>query len=89
MVDRSTTKWKTKKGIYEATEFGEVTVSVADTVTFDTLYATASPYNVVFWKMTDGTEMTNTHAAGTNVATITGAGTDVECIYMAYGRKSA
>lgn len=88
MASRSRTVWKTKLGIYEAAEWGEITVSNADTFTVGSLVATANPYNVVLWKMTDGSEMTNTHAAGTNVVTISGAGTDVKCIYMAYGVKA-
>ena len=88
MADRERTVWKLKTGIYEAAEWGEVTVSNTDTVTISSLFATANPYNAVFWKMSDGTEMANTHAAGTNVCTITGAGTDVKCIYMAYGVKA-
>ena len=88
MADRSRTVWKLKRGIYENAEWGEVTVSNADTVTIGSLDATSNPYNVVFWKMSDGTEMTNTHAAGTNVCTISGAGTDIKCIYLAYGIKA-
>ena len=87
MADRQRTIWKTKKGIYELAEWGEVTVTLADTVTFSSLTSGANPYNVVFWKMSNGTEMTNTHAAGTNVVTISGAGTDLKCIYLAYGVK--
>ena len=88
MVARSRTVWKLKRGIYEAAEWGEVTITLNDTVAIGSLAATSNPYNVVFWKMSDGTEMTNTHVAGTNVCTITGAGTDVKCIYMAYGIKA-
>ena len=88
MVNRSRTVWKLKRGIYEAAEMGEVTVSNADTVTFGGFFATSNPYNVVFWKMTDGVEMTNTHAAGTNVSTITGAGVNIKCIYLVYGVKA-
>lgn len=88
MADRARTVWKYKRGIYEAAEWGEVTVSLNDTVTIGGLLSTANPYNAVFWKMTDGSEMTNTHAAGTNVCTITGAGTNIKCIFMAYGVKA-
>jgi len=88
MVVRSRTPWKTKNGIYESAEIGEVTVSNADTVVMGNLIATANPYNAVFWKMSDGTEMTNTHVAGTNVCTITGAGSNIKCIYMNYGVKA-
>ena len=77
-----------RRGIYESVEWGEVTVSLNDTVTIGSLYASANPYNAVFWKMSDGSVMANTHAAGTNVCIITDAGTNVQCIYMAYGRKA-
>lgn len=88
MASRGRIPKKTIRGIYESVEFGEVTVSNADTVTIGSLYASANPYNVVLWKKTDGAEMTNTHAAGTNVVTISGAGTNVDCLYMAYGRRA-
>ncbi len=83
------TIWKVKKGIYEAAEWGEVTVSTGDSVTISSLISTANPYNAVFWKMSDGSEVTNTHAATSNVCTITQAATtNVKCIYMAYGVKA-
>lgn len=88
MADRARTIWKLKRGIYEAAEWGEVTVSNADTVTISSLVATENPYNAVLWKMSDGTEMTNTHAGGDNVVTITGAGTNIKCIYLVYGVKA-
>lgn len=88
MADRSRIVWKLKRGIYEATEFGETTVTQNDTVTIGSLYATANPYSVTIIKQTDGSAMTCTYAAGTNVVTVTGAGTNVACIYMAYGRKA-
>jgi hypothetical protein len=88
MVDRSRTVWKLKRGIYEAAEWGEVTVTLADTVTISSLFATANPYHASLIKMTDGSAMTCTYVAGTNVVTITGAGTNVKCIYMVYGVKA-
>lgn len=88
MASRSRTPYKTKNGLYESTEFGEVTVSNGDSVTMGNLIATANPYNVYLMQMSDGSEMTQTHAAGTNVVTITGAGTDVKCLYMNYGVKA-
>jgi hypothetical protein len=88
MVERTRTPWKLKRGIYEAAEWGEVEVSQNDTVVFDCLSDADNPYNAVFWKMTDGSEMTNTHAGGDNEVTITGAGSDVQCIYMVYGVKA-
>jgi len=89
MADRSRTVWHLKKGIYEAVEWGEVTVSTGDTVTIGSLSSGANPYNAVFWQMSDGAEVTNTHAGGDNVCDITGAGlTNVKCLYMAYGVKA-
>jgi hypothetical protein len=88
MASRSRQPRKTIIGIYEAVEFGYVVVSNADTVTIGSLYATANPYSVTLIKKTDGSAMTCTYAAGTNIVTITGAGTNVDCIYMAYGRKA-
>jgi hypothetical protein len=87
LANKSRTPWKTKNGIYESAEFGEVTVSNADTVTLSNLKATANPYTVTLVKMTDGSAMTCTYSAGTNVVTVTGAGTDVKCIYLSYGVK--
>ena len=93
MTDRDRTVWKLKRGIYEAAEWGEVTVTTADTVTFNSLFATVNPYNAVFWKLLDGEEVDNTHVAGTNVCTIgqdqTPANvTNCKCVYMAYGVKA-
>ena len=88
MADRGRQPRRTIRGIYEAVEWGEVIVSNADTVTFSVLYATANPYSVTLIKKSDGSAMSCTYAAGTNVASVTGAGTDVDCLYMAYGRKS-
>jgi hypothetical protein len=93
MADRERTVWKLKRGIYEVTEWGEVVVTTGDTVTFSNLFATKNPYNAVFWKMSDGTVVSNTHVAGTNVCTIGQDETPVDvtdekCIYMAYGVKA-
>jgi hypothetical protein len=88
MASRSRQPRKTIIGIYEAVEFGYVVVSNADTVTISSLYATANPYSVTLIKKSDGAAMTCTYAANTNVVTVTGAGTNVDCIYMAYGRKA-
>jgi hypothetical protein len=88
LADRGRTVWKLKRGIYEAAEFGEVTVSNGDTMTLGSFNATANPYSVTMIKQTDGSAMTCTFAAGTYVVTITGAGTNVKCIYMAYGVKA-
>lgn len=88
MANRSRTPKKTIRGIYETVDWGEVIVSNGDTVTFSSLYASANPYSVTLIMKSDGSTMTCTYAAGTNVATVTGAGTNIDCLYMAYGRKS-
>ena len=88
MADRSRTVKKLLKGLYFNAEFGEVTVSNADTFTLGSFKATVNPSNVYLMKEVDGAEMTNTHAAGTNVVTISGAGTDIPCVYMAHGVKA-
>ena len=88
MANRARTVWKLKRGIYTAAEFGEATVSNGDTVTFSNHNATTNPYSVTFIKQSDGTAMTCTYAAGTNIATVTDAGTNIKCLYMAYGVKA-
>lgn len=88
MANRGRQAWKTKNGIYTSTEFGEVTVSNADTVTMGNLIATANPYYVTLRKQSDGSDMTCTYAAGTNIVTVSGAGTNIKCLYMNYGVKA-
>ena len=90
MVERHRTTWKLKRGIYEAVEWGEVEVSVNDTIVFDCLTDAETPYNTVLWQMTDGTAMNNDNgaASGDNEVKVTGAGTDIQCIYMVYGVKA-
>jgi hypothetical protein len=85
MADRTYNTWKTKRGIEKTFVAGETTVTQADTITLNELYATSNPLNVYIMKKSDGSEMTQTHAAGTNVVTITGAGTNVHCVFMAWG----
>jgi len=87
MVDRNEQLWKGKRGILFRAEFGEVEVSQNDTVTFDGFDSAQNLLQAYFIKKTDGSEMTCTHAAN-NVATITGAGTNVDCVYVAYGYKA-
>lgn len=87
MADRAETMWKFKKGILFAAEFGEVEVSNGDTVTFGNFDSAQNLLEAYFIKKTDGSEMTCTHAAN-NVATITGAGSNIDCIYLVYGYKA-
>jgi len=86
MVDRAETVWKYKKGLYHRAEFGEVQLSQNDTVTLDGFKSSAALLKALFFKKADGTEMTNTIAL--NVCTITGAGSNVDCIYVIYGYKA-
>jgi hypothetical protein len=86
MVDRAETIWKQKKGLYHRAEFGEVQVSQNDTVTLDNFKSSVALLKALFVKKADGTEMANTIAL--NACTITGAGTNVDCIYIAYGYKA-
>ena len=85
MADRSYNTLKTKRGIEKTYVFGETTVTNADTITLNELHATKSPLEVYIIKKSDGTEMTCTHAAGTNVVTISGASTNIDCLFMAWG----
>lgn len=87
MADRSETVLKGKDGLYFRVEFGEVVVSNADTVTLDHFSSTSNLLEAYLIKKSDGSEMTCTHAAN-NVVTISGAGTNVPCYYLAYGIKA-
>jgi len=84
MADRTEKSRKGIDGVYFRAEFGEVTVSNADTITLDKFSATTNLSNVYIMKKSNGAEMTQTHVAN-NVITITGVGADIPCVYMAYG----
>ncbi len=86
MVDRAESIWKYKKGIEKRAEFGEVQISQNDTVTFDSFKSSVALLKAVFVKKSDGSEMTNT--ISNNQCTITGAGTNVDCVYMVFGYKA-
>ena len=90
MVDRSETVWKYKNGIYYRAEFGEVEVSNGDTVTLESFEATPTGIITAYLlKQSDGTVMaSNVHATTKNKIEVSGAGTNVECVYMAYGVKA-
>jgi hypothetical protein len=88
MVDRSEQlikRYPAGRALEKIAEFGEVEISQNDTVTFSSFHASKALLNVVFWKKTDGSAVTNTIAL--NVATVTGAGTNMDCLYLAYGYK--
>ena len=90
MADRTYTSWKRKSGGvgYFRADFGETVVSNADTVTFSGFSTSDNLLEAYLIKKSDGAEMTCTHAAN-NVITISGAGTNVPCIYMVYGYDGA
>ena len=84
MANRSATILKAKNGLnYLRVEFGEVTVSNADTITLDAFDNTLDLLGFYLMKKADGSEMTTT--VSNNVVTVTGSGTDVDCWYLAYG----
>jgi hypothetical protein len=88
MVDRNEyclKKHPSGRSIEKIAEFGEVEVTQNDTVTFNNFHAAKNLLNVVFWQKTTGTAVTSTIAL--NVATVTGAGTNMDCLYMTYGYK--
>jgi len=85
LADRARTVWQLKIGIEKTAEFGKVEVSQNDTVTFDSLDSARNPLEVLLVKLSDGTAMACTHAGGNNQATVTGAGNNVDCIYIALG----
>jgi hypothetical protein len=87
MADRLRKVIKAKSDIEKRYEFGEITLSNGDTVTFSGHSTTENLLKAYFIKKDDGAEMTCTHAA-TNVATITGAGTNIPCLYIAWGVKA-
>ena len=86
MVDRPESIIKYKNGIQTRYEFGEVQVSLDDTVTFDYYDLTSTIWQVFIFKKSNGQEVSCTTAL--NVATITQAGTlNDNCLYVAYGIK--
>ena len=90
MVDRPETVWKYKSGIYYRAEFGEVEVSKDDTVTLDSFESTPTGIKKhLLIKESDGAEMaSNVHATTKNRIEVTGDGTNIECVYIAYGVKA-
>lgn len=86
MVDRNESIWEFRKGIQHRAEFGEVQVSQNDTVTFENFKSSVALLKALFIKKSDGSEMTNTIAL--NACTITGAGANIDCIYVVYGYKA-
>lgn len=85
MVDRPTRIIKSKSELYSRYEFGEVTVTLADTITFASFDASSTIWQVFIFQKSNGQEVTCTTAL--NVATITGAVANAPCLYIAYGIK--
>jgi hypothetical protein len=85
LADRSYTPWKIKRGIEKTFVTGATQVTQADTLTFSELKSTANPLKVLLFLKSTGAEVTCTYAAGSNTATVTGAGTNVDCIFVAWG----
>ncbi len=88
MADRARTVWKLKKGIPYVAEFGEVEVSQNDTFTLGSFDSAQNPLFVSVRKQVGGGEMACTYVTNNNVVTISGAGSNVDCIYLAYGYKA-
>jgi hypothetical protein len=76
---------KYQEGFVWRWEVGEVEVSNGDTITLDNFDSAQNLTDVYLTKKNGGSEMTGT--ISNNVYTITGAGTNVDCFYWAYGYK--
>jgi len=97
LASRNRIPWKLKRGIYESAEWGEVTVTTADTFDVDTIAtSTNAVFEAVLIQMDDGVQVDCTHAtASPNGNRITagnesggGAVTNAKCIYVVYGVKA-
>jgi len=90
MTDRSETVWEAKKGIYFRAEFGEVEVSQNDTVTLESFESTPTGIiKALLIKKSNGLEMaSNVHATTKNKIEVSGSGSNIECVYIAYGVKA-
>lgn len=86
MVARTPHPFKSKSDIEKRYEFGEVEVSLNDTVTFGSFDSSVALLTGKLYKKSDGSEMTTTTAL--NVLTVTGAGTNIDCLYIAWGYKA-
>ena len=92
MASRDRIPWKIKRGIYQATEFGEITVTSADTFDVNTIAtSTGAIFEAVLIQESDGTQVACTHATASpngNRVTVGGAVTDAKCIYVVLGVKA-
>lgn len=88
MVDRAETVLKGKNGIWDRWEIGEaeVTSPPNDTITLDNFDSSQNLLTAYVFRKVTGAEITCTKAS--NVITITGACTNADCFYVAYGYKA-
>ena len=87
MVDRNETVLKGKNGLWDRIELGEVEVSSGDTITLDGFDSARNLLEARVFEKVTGADVTCTHATVQKI-TITGAGTDLACYYVAYGYKA-
>lgn len=90
MSDRPETKIKGKDVTYRYAAMYEVEVSNGDTVTLEDFDSTVALDQAWMVKKNNGAEMTCTKAAGSpyNIVTVTGAGTNIDCILFVVGVKA-
>lgn len=86
MVDRSESAVKFGDVKYGYHKTYEVEVSQNDTVTLDDFDSSAALNHALLWKKSDRTEVTTSTAL--NVVTVTGAGTNMDCILYVVGVKA-
>jgi len=87
LADRAETIIKGKNGLWDRIELGEATVSIGDTITLDNFNSAQNLLECYVFQKVTGTLVTSTHATVQKI-TITGAGTDMLCYYVAYGYKA-
>ena len=86
MVDISYTIRKGISGIYFRMEFGEVTVSTGNTITFGNFRTVGDLLNVAIWKKSTGAALVI--GIADNIVTITSLTVNEPCVYMVYGVKA-
>jgi hypothetical protein len=86
LVDRSETLKKIGDVKYYGWAVYEVQVSLNDTVTLDDFSSALNLAKGVLMKQSDGSEVTCSIA--NNVVTVTGAGTNIECVLFVYGVRA-
>ena len=87
MVDRSESLKKIGDVKHYAWAVYEVEVSQNDTVTLGDYVTTENLKKAVVMRKDTGAEVTCTHA-NNNVVTVTGAGTNLQCVLFAFGRRA-